>query len=305
MKCLQNFVLSAFSSGACEYCFDRENVRFTLLLDSGLFQSEDIHQHVNREMHQHGYFEWFFITNGRMRLTTENQSLELGKNDFVIIGPGVRHRTNFLQDGTTRYNLNFAFANNHLASTEDLYAQLQALLDSAACVSGTGGDELADVSRRLSQLCGTDRRAMISACFCELLTSVQDTLRVQSPTTAPENVLRDESIPREKRLERLFESYYMYNCSLTLVAECLGISTRQLNRIVRQQFGNSFHKHLAYMRICSARQLLEKTDFNVREIAQWVGYDSLCSFYHAFKEECGCLPTEYRKRIQTEKTNER
>ncbi len=295
---MQDFVLSAFSDGAREYRFDRENVRFTLSLDSGLFQSEDIHQHLNRDMHRHSYYEWFFITQGSMRLTTDTQTLELGKNDFVIIAPGVKHCTTFLQDGTTRYNLNFTFACNGLTSTGDLYAQLHSLVGGVPCVSGTGGDELADISRRLSQLCGTERRAMICNCFVDLLTSVQDTLLVQSPSATLEGLLRDESVPRRDRLARLFESYYMYDCSLTLVADCLGLSTRQLSRIVWQEFGNSFHRHLAYMRICSARQLLDKTDFNISEIAQWVGYDSLCSFYRAFKEECGCLPTEYRKRIQ-------
>lgn len=297
---MEDFVLSAFSGGMREYHFDAEDVRVTLHLDSGLFQSEDINQHVNQEMHHHPYYEWFFVTKGRMRLNTAAQSWELGKYDFIIVPPGLDHCVHFLANGTARYNLNFSFCANGLRSAQKTYTQLRELLERGGCISGAGGEELADVNRRLSQLCGTDRSAMLCACFWELLCSVQDTLRAARPSAFLERFLRDTSLTRSQRLEQLIHTYYMYDCSLGFVADCLDISTRQLNRIIRKEFGATFHNLLCHVRICSARQLLAKTDFNVYEIAQWVGYTSLCSFYHAFKAECGCLPTEYRKRLETQ-----
>ena len=293
---MEDFVLSAFSGNRCEYRFDRENVRFTLYLDSGLFQSEDCNQYTNEQMHTHPYYEWFFVTNGSMRLTTADQVIVLKKNDFVIIRPGVGHYINFLQDGTTRYNLNFAFEHNGLDSVENLYAQLYARFGQNACVFGAGTQELADINRRISQLCGTNRRTMICACFSQLITCVQDLLG-DGPVNIPiEEFLRDESMERRERIRRLFDSYYMYSFTMEHVAECLDLSTRQLGRIVRQEYGCTYHERLSYMRICSARQLLAKTDYTVSEIAQWVGYASLAGFYAAFKNQYGCLPTEYRKK---------
>ncbi len=293
---MDDFVLSAFSGGMCEYRFDWENVRFSLGLDSGLFQSEDINQYVNVEMHQHPYYEWFFVTNGCMQLQTATETLELHRHDFVIIRPGLEHCVHFLEDGTTRYNFSFTFEGNGLDSTEDLLSQVQQLLAQAPCISGTGGQELADINRRLSQLCGTDRRAMICACFAEVITSVLDTVRAVGPSATLAKFLRDESISRRDRLEKLFTTYYMYDCTLDFVAECFGISGRQVNRIIRKEFNDTFHNRLSRTRILSARQLLDKTDFHIQEVAQWVGYTSLCGFYNAFKVECGCLPGDYRKR---------
>lgn len=294
---MEEFVLSAFAGGMREYRFDMENVRFTLHLDSGLFQSEDSNRHLNVDMHHHAYYEWFFVTGGRMELSTAGQSWVLGKNDFIVVPPGQEHCVHFLENGTTRYNLNFSFAANGLGSTRDLYARLREMLGAPGCISGTGGEELADINRRLSQLCGTDRDAMICACFAQLVYSVQDSLRAAAPSAFLERFLRDESLPRHDRLQQLIYSYYMYDCPLSLVAECLDISTRQLNRVIRREFGDTFHSLVRHMRVCSARQLLANTDFNIREIAQWVGYTSLCGFYNAFKAECGCLPTEYRKHL--------
>ena len=56
--------------------------------------------------------------------------------------------------------------------------------------------------------------------------------------------------------------------------------------IAEKKVGMSFGKTLA----------LAKTDYTVSEIAQWVGYASLAGFYAAFKNQYGCLPTEYRKK---------
>ena len=294
---MEDFVLSAFSGNRCECRFDRENVRFTLYLDSGLFQSEDRNQYTNEQMHTHPYYEWFFVTNGSMRLTTAEQVLVLKKNDFVIIRPGVGHYINFLQDGTTRYNLNFTFEHNGLESIENLYAQLSTRLGQNACIFGAGTQELADINRHISQLCGTNRRTMICSSFAQLITCVQDILG-DGPISIPiEEFLRDDSIDRRERIRKLFDSYYMYSFTMEHVAECLGLSTRQLGRIVRQEYGCTYHERLSYMRICSAKQLLTRTDYTVSEIAQWVGYASLAGFYAAFKNQYGCLPTEYRKKM--------
>ena len=293
---MDDFVLSAFSGHRCEYRFDRENVRFTLYLDSGLFQSEDCNQYTNEQMHSHPYYEWFFVTNGSMRLTTAEQTLVLKKNEFVLIRPGVGHYINFLTEGTTRYNLNFSFEANGLESIEDLYAQLQNRLGHSACIAGAGTQELADINRRISQLCGTNRRTMICACFAELITAVQDILGGGTDSSVVEEFLRNASIERRDRLHRLFDSYYMYSFTVDQVADCLGISSRQLGRIIRQEYGCTYHERISYMRACSARQLLAKTDFTVGEIAHWVGYSSQAAFYAAFKNQFGCLPTEYRKK---------
>ena len=200
---MDDFVLSAFSGHRCEYRFDRENVRFTLYLDSGLFQSEDSNQYTNEQMHSHPYYEWFFVTNGSMRLTTAEQTLVLKKNDFVLIRPGVGHYIHFLSDGTTRYNLNFSFETNGLDSTEDLYAQLSGRLAQSACISGAGTQELADINRRISQLCGTNRRTMICACFAELVTAVQDILGGGAESLTVEEFLRDTAVERRERIRRL------------------------------------------------------------------------------------------------------
>ncbi|GEM_PF-5845994 len=291
---MDNFVLSAFSSNDCEYQFDWENVRFSLNLDSGLFQSEDRNQHTNETMHTHPKYEWFFVTNGSMRVVTEQQTLILKKNDFVIIRPGLEHYVNFLEDATTRYNLSFSAALNGFASTENLWDGLHTLLESAECVYGSGGEEMADINKRISQLCGTGRRSMICACFVELMMSVQDVLGGQ-PMDPVQKLLTNPALSRSEKLRQLFDSYYMYDLSLEFVADKIGISSRQLNRVIRQEYDCTYHERLSYMRVCSASQLLKKTDFTVREIASWVGYSSLCGFYNAFKSQCGCLPTEYRK----------
>ena len=62
--------------------------------------------------------------------------------------------------------------------------------------------------------------------------------------------------------------------------------------IAEKKVSISFGKTL----VLAKTQLLAKTDYTVSEIARWVGYASLAGFYAAFKNQYGCLPTEYRKK---------
>ena len=139
---------------------------------------------------------------------------------------------------------------------------------------------------------------MICACFAELITAVQDILGGGAESLTVEEFLRDTAVERRERIRRLFDSYYMYNFTADQVADCLGISSRQLGRIIRQEYGCTYHERISYMRTCSARQLLTKTDFTIGEISRWVGYSSQAAFYTAFKNQFGCLPTEYRKKSE-------
>ncbi|WP_244835056.1 helix-turn-helix transcriptional regulator [Clostridium sp. BJN0001] len=75
-----------------------------------------------------------------------------------------------------------------------------------------------------------------------------------------------------------------YNISLTIMKICF-----------KEMFGITIHSYIRECRIQKAASLLMKTDRNILDIANCVGYINGSKFASAFKDIIGISPKEYRK----------
>ncbi len=55
-------------------------------------------------------------------------------------------------------------------------------------------------------------------------------------------------------------------------------------------------QYIVSLRITSAKNLIDNTDYNITQISETVGYDNSMYFSRIFKKHTGMSPTEYRKR---------
>ena len=81
-------------------------------------------------------------------------------------------------------------------------------------------------------------------------------------------------------------------------------STSQLERILRKETGKSILQWLDYFRAEVCKQELQYTNDSVSEIAHRLKYSSSEYFAHFFRQQTGMSPTEYRKRIRKQKSEE-
>ena len=106
------------------------------------------------------------------------------------------------------------------------------------------------------------------------------------------------------RLTELMEDENLYaeeKLNLNLLSKKLGITPHQLSNILNNTFNKNFRTYINEYRIREAKRLLhEKPDSNILEISFSVGFNSKSAFYTAFQRETGCLPAEYRKKMQSE-----
>lgn len=79
-----------------------------------------------------------------------------------------------------------------------------------------------------------------------------------------------------------------------LAAEA-GVSVTHYSALFRQRTGFSPIDFLIRQRVQAAGQLLDRTAFSVREIAERVGYDDPYYFSRCFRRVMGCSPRAYRK----------
>jgi AraC-like DNA-binding protein len=100
------------------------------------------------------------------------------------------------------------------------------------------------------------------------------------------------------RLRGLFEQEHVHrdaDLDLAGVAELMALSSHQLSELVNSEFQLSFPRFVRQYRIAEARRMLvEEPKASVLSVALAVGFASQSSFYVAFKDEVGRVPSQYR-----------
>jgi transcriptional regulator GlxA family with amidase domain len=81
------------------------------------------------------------------------------------------------------------------------------------------------------------------------------------------------------------------------IADRLGITTRQLERLFRANLGATPQQHYREMRLERARSLLLQTEMSIIEVAVATGFGSAGHFTRTYRQAYGVTPTEQRGRL--------
>ena len=93
----------------------------------------------------------------------------------------------------------------------------------------------------------------------------------------------------------LIEDDVQNSPSVNELARLVHLSPSRLNHIFRADTGTSIAHYLKAHRMRLARELLETTFLNVKEIMTVVGLTDLSHFVRDFKKTFGVTPSEYKK----------
>jgi AraC-like DNA-binding protein len=126
------------------------------------------------------------------------------------------------------------------------------------------------------------------------------------PPTSP--LARLETLERvrrkigySRRLEHLWvfieESYTDPDIRLTDAAQRSGVSQDHLNTLLRRFANTTFHDLLSRYRIEKCLELLCERNYTLTEIYSRCGFNSPTTFDRQFKRWVGCLPSEYKSGV--------
>jgi two-component system response regulator YesN len=79
------------------------------------------------------------------------------------------------------------------------------------------------------------------------------------------------------------------------IAQCIFLSPAYLGILFKRETGQTFTEYVTDVRIKKAKELLQKIELNISDIAQKVGYKDARYFIKVFKRLVGITPSEYRK----------
>lgn len=97
------------------------------------------------------------------------------------------------------------------------------------------------------------------------------------------------------RAIRILKQELHDNAALERTAEQLGITTRYLRRVFREDMGVGIHQYLTGIRIQTAKSLLENTGLLVRDVGAAVGFSNPEYFNRFFQKHVGVTPGKYAK----------
>lgn len=299
---LQENKLDAFKA----FTFHIGNAKFTVLSDIGtdLVGVVPAPKKKYDQLHFHSYYELFYVNNGKFTIKFENEDIEFSKDDLIVVSPGTNHKTIMINPGTARYNINFLMEKNSLKTNFSLFDALkEAFSGKITCLSSCY--YLRDVLKKIVVDIMQGDEVMLSMHFHELAVNILEKVDKPKPHPLVNYTISDSNMIRMYKLQQIIFTSYSQNISLNYIADKLFLSTRQASRIIQQYYGCTYRELVAKMRMKIAVELLENTNMTIIEIASQIGYNSIKGFYAYFKKQYGCLPTEYRKKMQktTQKEN--
>lgn len=90
---------------------------------------------------------------------------------------------------------------------------------------------------------------------------------------------------------------YFEELTLSGLSEKYAVESSYFSKLFKQETGENLMLYIASRRMEKAKELMQREDINIAEVAFMVGYDDYTYFSKVFKKHTGVSPREYRNRM--------
>ncbi len=273
-----------------------------LIHNESFIQSQN--EQWKKALHSHVYYEILFSLSDHNKLILENQEFRLNNNSFAIVNPYQNHGA-FFECATKLVSIGFYYEKSrNSADKNSLYAILDKTLASKNNI-GIADESLGTLILKIQELCNASN-PLSEGLIITLLTHVlyklisvlnreKDTLDIASINTLEKTYLpRGNAFNALCQINDTLNAKYMEDITPDLLSEKYYISTKQINRYIYSLYGQTFLQRRTKLRILAAQKRLINTNDSIAKISDAVGYNSINTFYSAFKSVCGMTPDRYR-----------
>jgi len=252
-------------------------------------------------LHYHNGYELFFFRRAQAQLLVDNQVLDIGNGDWLLINPFVMHTAYQLFPGPyARYYIN-------IASTQMDQAMLQLGLEPVSkqssqaafrhikAGSGTPLEEYRMLAiHELYQNKPNQWQARLIAELALLLTDLNQIARREplSQETGTQDRFQQRLI---YRLLAAVDEHFRDGLSLADLETQFFVSRYYICRLFKQETGLTLSQYINRKRVSLAQQLLKDPELNVAQVCREVGFLYPQHFTSVFRQMTGMTPSNYRK----------
>lgn len=270
--------------------FDHELILPNTDLPFRLFLFEGKDGNYYRAKHWHRSIEIFLVVEGELEFFINNTRLPLLAPDFVIVNSNEVHSVEAVKPNQTivvQIPLNFF--------TEYLNGEDYVLFSKQSEAENLELIQLIVCLFRTYQQKGPAYELKVHSLFLELLyllvTSFMD------KEEDPGNIRQKRNLDKLSEITSYMKQHYSQSITLESVAEEFGFSSTYLSRMFKRYANVNYKTYLLNLRTEYGRREMINTDHSLNDIAVNNGFPNSRAYAKAFFKRYGCLPSEYRRRM--------
>lgn len=246
-------------------------------------------------------FYFGVVENGTARIVDNIEEREIGAGDLVILSPGCSCT---LRDASPEFTMIRIAMQPYFFDTlpegQTMYSQLSKRAEGARPTLLHPAPEAFSHLRATAALFSeamepfeSCRRGIILHWCGLFLLQLAEILHAGLAET-PLSIRRADRLFR--RFKQLSIEHFRAHHDIAFYADRLSISATYLSRIVKRTTGHTVFAHLAGLLCAEAKKELERSDRQIKEIADRLGFADQSSFGKFFKAQTGLSPNHYRQR---------
>ena len=268
--------------------FDLGHARFTTLN----IALEHIHRIIPSHSHGRNSYEIHYIASGSGLILVDNAPYPVSAGVFYMAGPHVQHaQISEPDDPMVDYCIYLRSA--HLENVP--IDPLTSAFEETTFWIGHDRQDMESTLRRLFEELSQPQAGALAAVESLLKLLLIQAVRNYSTTQAGREF--PPASPAQAR-DFIAEESFLYDyaaLTLTELARRLGLSSRQTQRFLMENYGKTFQEKRRDARMSTAAMLLEHTNRDIGWIAEAVGYSTREHFSAAFCQVFMESPRDYRK----------
>ena len=244
--------------------------------------------------HRHTSWEFKFVFDGSLEVTSDDTVVKLLPYDAMIIEPDVFHRE--ITEGADYMVMQMELdgisptGKSRVKQLDVTELELVKLIKHYCELYTSDGTE--NLNRHGSKIdCDTARQTLSKLAEVLIYTLLSDTNREKSADDGKSAIIYNKAVTYMK--ENLDK-----NLNLCEIAKHLGCCPTVLKSTFSRYTGHGIMQHFTYMRILRAKELLDK-GLPASDVASMLGFSSQSYFSQCFKRECGYTPSKHKEKKLT------
>lgn len=274
--------------------FDLEQLGIRVIHSENMLENDPVKDDRYYYIHDHPFYELHVVEQGSCLLYAADTLHSLEEGQFCLISPGVYHSPRSTPASFRRSCVSFELMKKS-APVRD-WLESESRLRPVWTGDGSAMLPVLPMLRREEAQPGSFSDEVFRTLLALLMMQL-----VRSMEMEPRQSPHDGGGLDELRAA-IVDDFFAKNFNLTVGGEVLagqlGVSRRQLDRIIRKHFGMSFREKLTEIRARVACDMLRSGDRPISEIAEQVGYSAPGNFTAFFKKTTGLTPQEYRRQAK-------
>lgn len=242
-------------------------------------------------IHKHSFCELHILLENGCHIRADGVRYEFRKDQFCLIAPGVIHTPKLNEDRLRRICISFEI----LPKPKEVGTWLREQMKRIPVWVGDAKELLETVSRLQAEseaqkpFSDTYKQALLSLLMLQLVRAMEP------QKVGAQSAKSDLDKTRSVLIDIFFSDNYYLPAGEEKLAKKLGVSRRQLDRILKKLYGKGYQEKVLEIRMEVACDLLQHSNKSVREISEGVGYSTPSNFTAFFKNAMGMTPTQYRR----------